>query len=370
MKKKLALASFQLKNFKAVQDSKTIKFTPLTALIGNNGSGKSSIVEALDTFQTLALEGLDAAMQPWHGFEHIWNQTKEHKLVKRGKAEYISNPMSFILLGMSKEQAFRPQIEVVADSNLDKVFFQRYRAAYASGAFEDRPGHIAGNKITDPYLTAFVQDWQFLCLVPQSMTEPIPQKRSYGAVRLDKSGSNIAEYLQEIRDKDLKAFNGIIEALKVVLPYAVDLQPAITSELERKVYLTFSEQNISKKLAGWLLSTGTLRILALLALLRDPEPSPVIVIEEIENGLDPRTVHVLVDEIRDFVTSGRGQIILTTHSPYLLDLMKLSQIIVVDRQGGDSPRFRRPASEKELVKWANQFSPGKLYTMGRLTGPS
>jgi len=45
MKPKLSLSSFCLKNFKAVQDSKTIKFTPLTAFVGNNGSGKSSIVE-------------------------------------------------------------------------------------------------------------------------------------------------------------------------------------------------------------------------------------------------------------------------------------------------------------------------------------
>ncbi|MFH1672908.1 MAG: AAA family ATPase [Pseudomonadota bacterium] len=44
MKSKISLSSFSLKNFKAVQDSKTIKFTPLTAFVGNNGSGKSSRV--------------------------------------------------------------------------------------------------------------------------------------------------------------------------------------------------------------------------------------------------------------------------------------------------------------------------------------
>ena len=48
---------------------------------------------------------------------------------------------------------------------------------------------------------------------------------------------------------------------------------------------------------GWLLSTGTLRILALLACLRHPDPPPLLVVEEIENGLDPRTIHLLVEEI-------------------------------------------------------------------------
>jgi predicted ATPase len=43
--KKLALGGFRIKNFKAVRDSKTIKFTPLTVFIGNNGSGNGSIIE-------------------------------------------------------------------------------------------------------------------------------------------------------------------------------------------------------------------------------------------------------------------------------------------------------------------------------------
>ena len=54
MKSKLSLTSFCLKNFKAVQNSKTIKFTLLTAFIGNNGSGKSSIVEAMETLKQVA----------------------------------------------------------------------------------------------------------------------------------------------------------------------------------------------------------------------------------------------------------------------------------------------------------------------------
>jgi AAA15 family ATPase/GTPase len=60
------LSSFCLKNFKAVQNSKSIRFTPLTVFIGNNGSGKSSIVEAMETFQSIVLKGLDEAMASWY----------------------------------------------------------------------------------------------------------------------------------------------------------------------------------------------------------------------------------------------------------------------------------------------------------------
>ena len=362
MKSKLSLSSFCLKNFKAVQNSKTIKFTPLTVFIGNNGSGKSSVVEAMETFQSIVLSGLDEAMAPWYGFEYIWNKTKEHKTIK----DRISNPMTFTFRGIAENEKFKAHLEVVSDSNFNKIYFQDYKAAYHSGELTPMNTYISKGEITDPKLKSFVNDWQFLRLDPHLMTEPMPQKRSSGAIKLNHSGSNIAEYLQSIRDQDLQAFNGIIEALKGVLPFAEDLQPAITSELDRKVYLSMSEENIADKLPGWLLSTGTLRILALLAILRHPIPPPVIIIEEIENGLDPRTVHMLVEEIRYFVESGLGQIIVTTHSPYLLDLLKLSQIVVVERDAFGSPVFTRPASQKSLEEWTQKFSPGKLYTMGKL----
>ena len=362
MKKGLPLAGFQVKNFKAVQNSKTIRFTPLTVLVGNNGSGKSSIVEALETFQSIVLIGLDEAMLPWHGFEYIWNMVKEHKTIK----EKISNPMTFMFNGTAENERLKAHLEIVADSNFNKIYFQDYKAAYNSGALAQRHNFIFGGEISDPKLKLFVNDWQFLKLNPYLMTIPVPQKRSHGAIKLNHTGWNIAEYLQSIRDQDIQAFDGIIEALKVVLPFAEDLQPAITSELDRKVYLMMSEENIAGKLPGWLLSTGTLRILAILAMLRHPTPPPVIIIEEIENGLDPRTIHLLVDEIRYFVESGLGQIIVTTHSPYLLDLLKLSQIVVVERDASGSPMFTRPASQKTLQEWAKKFSPGKLYTMGKL----
>ena len=366
MKKDLPLIGFQVKNFKAVQNSKTIRFAPLTVLIGNNGSGKSSIIEALETFQILALKGIDEAMQPWHGFEHIWNKAKSHKEIK-GR---VTNPMTFAIRGQDSTDKFRCCLEITTDYNIEgyteRVFFQSYKASYASGDFLERPNFISNGEIADPKLKSFVNNWQFLKLNPYLMIEPLPQKRSHGTIKLEQTGSNIAEYLQSIRDQDIQAFDGIIEALKVVLPFAEDLQPAITSELDRKVYLMMSEKNIAGKLPGWLLSTGTLRILALLAVLHHPTPPPVIIIEEIENGLDPRTIHLLVDEIRYFVESGLGQIIVTTHSPYLLDLLKLSQIVVVERDASGSPMFTRPASQKSLEEWAQKFSPGKLYTMGKL----
>jgi predicted ATPase len=159
---------------------------------------------------------------------------------------------------------------------------------------------------------------------------------------------------------------GIVETMAFVLPYAKDIQPSLTSsEIERKAWLQLSEANF--KVPGWLFSTGTLRMLALLALLRHPSPPPLIVVEEIENGLDPRSVHLIVEEIRNAVIAGVTQVILTTHSPYLLDLLTLEHLVVVERDKEGHPSFDRPDSRGSLREWATEFAPGRLYTMGSLT---
>jgi predicted ATPase len=59
-----------------------------------------------------------------------------------------------------------------------------------------------------------------------------------------------------------------------------------------------------------------------------------LIVEAIENGLDPRASHLVVEEIRSAITAGTTPMILTTHSPYLRDLLDLSHIVVVEREEG------------------------------------
>lgn len=58
----LAVSRFRVQNFKAIRDSGLVRFTPLTAFIGNNGAGKSSLVEALEILKTIMGQGLNEAM--------------------------------------------------------------------------------------------------------------------------------------------------------------------------------------------------------------------------------------------------------------------------------------------------------------------
>lgn len=372
MKPSFFLNSVSIENFKAVRKSGTVQLTPLTVFIGNNGSGKSSLIEGLETYQETVTHGLDAAMKRWLGFEHVWNKRapRNRKNVDTEDETY-ENPMIFALKGRVFRGPFTVRMEISTGSGINSVRIEKESIKIPKVPLiqRDRHGNTSGYRTPDsgrserfhPFesatprdFAAIVESWQFLAFDPGRMGISERQIIAPGPGKLHRDGSNLGQYLWEIRERDLAAFEGILEALHFVLPFAADVQPHI---------LEMTEEDF--KVPGWLLSTGTLRILAILAVLRHPNPPPLLVIEEVENGLDPRTMHLLVEEIRAAITAQTTQVILTTHSPYLLDLLDLSHIIVTERINGE-PTFVRP-NEGELTEWAKSFSPGRLYTMGRLT---
>ncbi len=379
----MRLQSVRIRNFKAIVDSKTVKLGALTAFIGHNGSGKSSLIEAMETYQTIVREGLDIAMQRWMGIEHARHKGQE---AKERLGEPVNDINFELVIGSSPRNSSRVSMAVNSDPADNQMFIVGERVTFLNKNFIDRgrkwiaqsDGNIVrssskgrslfefNNDLTSISLGLHIHGWQFLTLQPERMGMPQPQQRTSGGVRLAKDGSNIADYLLDIRRLDQAAFDGIVETMTYVLPYARDLQPSVTSELERKAYLQLTEADF--KVPGWMLSTGTLRMLALLALLRHPNPPPLIVVEEIENGLDPRSIHLIIEEIRIAVQSGITQVILTTHSPYLLDLLTLEHLVLVERDAKGQPRFTRPADNVDLARWAQEFAPGKLYTMGSFSG--
>jgi len=369
----MRLQSIRIRNFKAIVDSKTVRLGALTAFIGQNGSGKSSLIEALETYQTIVAYGLDVAMQPWMGIEHARHKTLE---AKEHAGEEV-NPIVFeVAIGDSPRKVSRFLLEVNNDPAANRMFISKEYIDHLDGTFTDRDSSSTAQfygldrSLLSAPLSVFqreaeqVMEWQFLTLQPERMGHPVSQQRTGGSVCLAKDGSNITDFLRDICKQDVAAFNGIVEAMTYVLPYARDLLLSVTSELEHKVCLQLPEADF--KVPGWMLSTGTLRMLALLALLRHPNPPPLIVVEEIENGLDPRCIHLIVEEIRNAVLSGVTQVIVTTHSPYLLDLLTLEHLVLVERDDKGEPLFFRPADNDNLQRLASDFAPGKLYTMGNL----
>jgi predicted ATPase len=402
-KPKLAISSVRVRNFKAIRDSGWIEFEPLTVFIGDNGAGKSSLIEALETWRYIATSGLNDALTPWLSFESVWNKAAQE--AKNPDAKM--NKLQFEIRGLWRESEFEAQTLISKRENsleisitTEKVLItdnaknkrSLVRSSSVVNSYEqiiDYPSRKEGSTTVKPRSeisvipaalgdrsligvepVGFVANWHFASVIPQLMGIPTPQKRTYGSVALSKNGSNIADYLRDIVRLDFEnktnLHAGIVETMREVLPYASDLKPVSTDEIQRSLYIGLAESNF--QVEGWMLSTGTMRVLSILALLRHPEPPAVIFIEELEGGLAPRTLTMIAREICEAVKTGKTQVIISTQSPYLLDLLALEQIIVVEREGNGQPSFTRPATQAWLKKWGSQFTPGQLYAAGLIRG--
>ncbi len=373
------LSTVRIANFKAIRDSGPIKLGPLTVFIGNNGAGKSSLIEALQLYRAVVTEGVDAAFAPFNGIEHA-----RHKGARLLVQQAIADPESQQgAIGIRFHGRVRQWGGVkgemslnVRGSGLQYIQAESYAGPDGFKTIRDFAGaaqtYGEGRSIVQPVgdlrqLYDAVERWQFVALQPDVMGPAQPQKRVRGRVALARDGSNLGGFILDLAERDANAFNGVVETMQFVLSYAKDIRPVLPQgDIDRRVFLELAEQNF--RVPSWLFSSGTLRLLAILCLLRDPDPPPVIFIEELENGLDPRSIHLIVEEVRNAVLGGTTQVVATSHSPYLLDLLTLDHLVFVERDAKGQPRFKRPADNVGLERWAADFAPGKLYTMGSLSG--
>jgi predicted ATPase len=371
------LRATRIRNFKAIRDTGTLKFGPLTVFIGNNGAGKSSVLEALETYQQVVLSGVDEALGRFNGIEHVRNKSAKARRLKQS----VADPQE---ADIPIRYYFRASIPGLGSTRVTMRLNARggglqyiqsedvaFRGELIGRDFKGAAKTYGeGRSIVNPLgstrvLYESVQHWQFIALHPDVMGQARPQQRVKGRVLLARDGSNLAGYVLDLAERAPDAFNGVVDAMRFVLPYMKDIRPVLPStEIDRRVFLELAEKNF--RIPGWMLSSGTLRLLAILALLRDPQPPPVLFIEELENGLDPRTIGMLVEEIRSAVTEKRTQVIATTHSPYLLDQLTFDHVIVVERNESGDAEFWRPSDEESLKSWYEKFSLGQIYTMGQL----
>ncbi|WP_179293857.1 AAA family ATPase [Candidatus Methanoperedens nitratireducens] len=170
---------------------------------------------------------------------------------------------------------------------------------------------------------------------------------------LQEDGTNIASVYHTIYLKEGKIPEEIYNPFTMVFP-KIDVRPHITDD--GRVMIKFFEDGL--ELLPPNTSDGFYKILTILiAIYLKP---PLLIIDEIENSLHPSTLELILDTIK----IGDTQTIITTHSPIVVDMTELSNIILVEKEQGES-KFRRikdPEKIKEfLIKKGITFSEGWIY---------
>jgi len=204
----------------------------------------------------------------------------------------------------------------------------------------------------------FHQDWEFG--VDNAARDP--QFVGQSTARLDEDGANLAQILAYLRDfhrptyvrlgELMTRFYESFESLDVRL-IGTHLQPAIN---EKGGFAVSAPR----------LSDGTLRWLALLAILLNPTPAPVTCIEEPELGLHPDAIHTLADLLVD--ASTRTQLIVTTHSDALVDAFSDDPEAVCVCEKVEGSTVIRRLDKERLKVWLKDYSLGHLWMSGEIGG--
>lgn len=383
----LTIESIHIKRFKAIRDSGQIKFQPFTVCIGPNGCGKSSLIEAIETIHDLTFMGLDEAFNSLRGFEHVRNRdVAPRRRITAGGAEGTSQPIELSWKGITEigQRQYAALTRVNSINGEATLLFEReevkltapaelYIRLESSDLVDGQGNHIAplspALSMLDGQLGAEIAQWTFLRMSPDMMTDGQPPMRSGVYSRLEPSGRNVGNYLYELvnyPELGLQAFQIIIDRLRQALPFISDVQVRELREWERSVILQVKHANES--IPAWLMSGGTLRLLTLLAVLNHPEMPMLLCVDEIENGLDPFTLDLVIRELRRAVAEDGLQVIVTTHSPYVMALCAPQELLYARRENGQVT-FKAFPDEPAAQDWRERFAPGNTMRPEDLEDP-
>ena len=126
---------------------------------------------------------------------------------------------------------------------------------------------------------------------------------------------------------------------------------------------TVRYSNLEHPVPSWLLSDGTLRLLALTLLAYLPHNQGVYLIEEVENGIHPHAIEAVFESLSSVYD---GQVLLTTHSPLVVGLTKPEQVLCFAKHSSGATAIVRSSEHPQLEDWRGQVDLGTLYAAGVL----
>ena len=185
------------------------------------------------------------------------------------------------------------------------------------------------------------------------------------AEHLSVRGDNVALVAQYLYDNHRSHFEQVLQAMRRRVPGVRSVEAKPTDD--GRLVLRFQDGSFKDPFIARYVSDGTIKMFVYLVLLYDPEPHPLLAIEEPENQLYPELLRELAEEFRDYADRG-GQVFVSTHSPDFLNGVELDEIFCLTKQNGFTTVKRVSESEtlRSLVELGDL--PGALWKQGLLVG--
>lgn len=403
-----------IKSFKAISSSVTIPLGSFNVIIGRNGSGKSSAIEALSWLGECVSSGAAEATRPFHRIDDlIYSGCRSFDLklifdphdlsvgplvefglavtnsggrplisseyLRYGLGEQWDERITTRIDGRRYELSLTGQISQKerdlirkrakgnqADQPLENILYMLDNLEAQQFAASSNDNELI-LKLVDPkadrggaLLRETLERLVTLRLSPKVIGSFSDAESGATSKKLlDEQGLGVARLLSEL---DEETRNILIEKVSFITGRTQSCDVHEPSGPADRRYFGFNETiaGSPNSIPSWMLSEGTRRITAILALLLHYNPPPILCIEELENGLDPWTIQFLLEELSAASLNGT-QVIITTHSPYLLNLIPIENILLFDRSN-EEVSFTPGSKIKELSHIFDHMGAGDMYT--------
>lgn len=403
------IEGFRVRNYKVLKDVSLGRFsiestdqslTPMTAVIGKNGTGKSTLFDALgflsDALQVGVEEACDARGRG--GFDKIRSQGEtgpiRFDLLYRENEDSL--PIRYIVFIGPDPDSNRPSVR--AELMSEGEHNSRRFLMLVSGFGTVWKGLKVGEEVDDdaerldvienvkeadvndqanqesddsefvrlddprrlgiatlgalkqhPRISAFrrfIEGWHLSYFTPNAARSlPLAGPQHH----LNTLGDNIGNVVQFMEREQPKRFKSILKRIAEKIPGIDRIDTERT--IDGRLLIRFNDKGFQDPFYAQQVSDGTLKLFAYLLLLEDPTPPPFICIEEPENGLYHKLLETLAHEFRDHASRSKNgsQVFVTTHQPYFVDALDPQEVWILDK-GEDGFSTIRQASDDPIVK--------------------
>ncbi len=358
------ITSVWLKDYRSFAEE-TVTLAPLTVLVGRNGAGKSNVLKAMTLVKDAMTFGLDVAMSRQGGWEAFrrWqagDQALGVGLGLRIKTPSLEAEYRIVLSSTSAGPVKEEQCTVQQDGIIDefetrvvkgqKKWIKRPRSVStpSESRYLSLPllGGTPGFK--DVYRT--LSEMSFYTIIPDLLQDPQLPQEDYP---LEEKGENLVSVLRKFDDAQRHSVNEALYRITGdVQRYTVEKSGTrMVVHLHHQTADNGPDFELSQE------SDGTIRVLALLTALYQRPYRSLIALEEPELTIHPGAMGVLWEEIKK--ASKRSQILVTTHSPDLLDMCAVDQIRVVEKDAGIT-RVGPVNEQQRAMVHERLFAPGEI----------
>jgi predicted ATPase len=366
-------------NFRSLQNVDFRAMTPLTALLGANGSGKSTFFDVFAFLSDCFSEGLRRAVDKRGKFSDLRSRGQTgpitFEVAYREGGRIDGNPHRLIRYHLEIDEIDgRP---VVASEWMQwkqgswaKAFrFLDYRFGQGSVISGELPeqdetkielslaapdvlavstlGQLANHPRVKS-LRDFIIGWHLSYLSTGGMhivPEAGPQEH------LSRTGDNLANVIQYMSERHPAALDRVFATLRRRIPQLESVLPI--SLPTGHLLLTVKDAPFDEGVQARYVSDGTLKMLAYLIQLHDPAPPPFLGIEEPENFLHPKLLHELAEECE--IAARRMQMVVTTHSPFFINALVPAQVWALRR---NDRGYTEAIRASDMAGIAEQMSAG------------